>query len=68
MEKTIIDFEGVYGGSQSRDIVLRILKEALALAENTPSHAELICSGFHIEARYGEEEEEDYWSQNGWDN
>ncbi len=66
MEHTIIDFDGVYGGSQSRDIVLRILKEALMMVENTPSHAELICSGFRIEANYEEEEEEDdYWGKNG---
>ena len=61
MGQTIIDFEGVYGGAQSRDIVLRILKEALALVENTPSHAELICSGFRIEKSHREEEEEDNW-------
>jgi len=59
MEKIIIEFDGVYGGTQSRDIVLRILKEALALVENTPSHAELICSGFRIAASYEEEEEEE---------
>lgn len=62
MDKTIIEFDGVYSGPQSRDIVLRILKEALALVENTPSQAELMCSGFHIEASYEEEqEEEDDW-------
>ncbi len=50
MTETLIEFEGVYGGAQSRDIVLRILKEAIALVENTEPGSELICSGFRIEA------------------
>ena len=49
MTQPIIEFEGVYGGPHSRDLVLRILKEALALVENTDPHAELLCSGFRIE-------------------
>ncbi|HEX8684038.1 MAG TPA: hypothetical protein VF707_17085 [Ardenticatenaceae bacterium] len=49
MADTIIEFEGVYGGAQSRDMVLRILKEALALVENMEAGTELICSGFRIE-------------------
>ncbi|MGH2541627.1 MAG: hypothetical protein ACRDIB_02440 [Ardenticatenaceae bacterium] len=55
MAQTIIEFEGVYGGSQSREIVLRVLKEALALVENTEAEARLICSGFHIEEERPEE-------------
>ncbi len=49
MAEPIIEFEGVYGGPQSREVVLRTLKEALALIENTEPSAELICSGFRIE-------------------
>jgi hypothetical protein len=49
MADTIIEFEGIYGGAQSRDMVLRILKEALALVENMEAGTELICSGFRIE-------------------
>lgn len=56
MTETLIDFEGIYGGPQSRDVVLRILKEALAMVENTGPGAELICSGFHIEATEEERE------------
>ncbi len=54
MAEILIEFDGIYGGPQSRDIVLRILKEALALVENTEAGSEVICSGFRIEA---EEEE-----------
>lgn len=49
MTETLIEFEGIYGGTQSRDIVLRLLKEAIALVENTESGSEIICSGFRIE-------------------
>lgn len=49
MSEPLIEFEGVYGGDQSREIVLRILKEALALVENSDQQASLICSGFRIE-------------------
>lgn len=55
MTRTIIEFEGIYGGPQSRDVVIRTLKEALALVENTEPYEGLICSGFRIEV---EEEEE----------
>lgn len=51
MPTPLIDFEGVYGGPQSREIVLRMLKEALALVENTEPGAALICSSFHIEVQ-----------------
>ena len=49
MTTQLIEFEGVYGGPQSREIVLRLLKEALALVENTEPTAALLCSSFHIE-------------------
>lgn len=54
MAHSIIEFDGIYGGSQSRDVVLRLLKEALALVENTEPATELICSGFRIEAMESE--------------
>jgi hypothetical protein len=46
---TLVDFHGTYGGRSSRDEILRILKEALALVENTASDAELSCAGVRIE-------------------
>ncbi len=49
MSQLIIEFEGVYGGAHSREIVVRLLKEALALVENTEQNSELLCSGFRIE-------------------
>jgi hypothetical protein len=55
MAETLIEFEGIYGGDQSRDIVLRMLKEAIALVENTEPSSELICSGFRIEVTEEEE-------------
>ena len=53
MATPLIEFNGVYGGHHSREIVLRMLKEALALVENTEPTAALICSGFHIEIEEG---------------
>jgi predicted RNase H-like HicB family nuclease len=47
--QTLIDFPGVYGGAASRDEVLRQLKEALALVENTARDAELSCAGLRID-------------------
>jgi hypothetical protein len=47
--KVLIEFAGVYGGRRSREEVLRVLKEALALVENVEAPNELICSGFRIE-------------------
>jgi hypothetical protein len=47
--QTIIELPGTYGGRTSRDVILRGLKEALALVENTPPDAELTCSGLRIE-------------------
>lgn len=49
MSTPLIEFNGVYGGPHSREIVLRMLKEALALVENSEPSATLLCSGFHIE-------------------
>lgn len=51
-EDLLIDFPGTYGGDASRDQLLRILKEALALVELAPSHAEFRCSGLRIECRW----------------
>jgi hypothetical protein len=48
-KSTLIDVTGVYGGRTSRDEILRSLKEAVALVENTASDAELACSGFRVE-------------------
>ncbi len=45
----LLDFAGTYGGAASRDELLRVLKEALALVENTPPGTELTCSGVRIE-------------------
>lgn len=53
MGELLIEFEGIYGGAQSRDLVMRILKEALALVENTEQTAEITCSGFRIEVEQG---------------
>ncbi len=45
----LIDVAGTYGGRNSRDEIVRGLKEALALAENTATDAQLASSGFRIE-------------------
>jgi|GEM_PF-2989359 hypothetical protein len=45
----LIDYTGTYGGPASRDEIIRALKEALALVENTPPDAELACAGLRIE-------------------
>lgn len=47
--RTLVDFPGTYGGPASRDEVLRALKEALALVENTNRDARLSCAGLRIE-------------------
>lgn len=41
-------YEGIYGGRNSRDEIIRALKEALALIEDAP-HAEFVCTSFRIE-------------------
>lgn len=45
----LAEFEGVYGGPQARDLVLRLLKESLALVENSDPADELLCSSFRLE-------------------
>jgi hypothetical protein len=47
--RVLLEFAGSYGGPASRDEVVRALKEALALVENTARDAELACSGWRIE-------------------
>jgi hypothetical protein len=45
----LLDFTGTYGGRSSRDQILRLLKEALALVEGTAPDAELACAGLRID-------------------
>jgi hypothetical protein len=47
--RTLLDVQGIYGGPTSRDQILRLLKEALALVDATPRDAELACAGLRIE-------------------
>ena len=44
----IFNYEGVYGGRNSREEIVRALKEALALIENAPQE-EFVCTAFRIE-------------------
>ncbi|MFN8471237.1 MAG: hypothetical protein U0822_03380 [Anaerolineae bacterium] len=53
--RLILEFDGVYGGPQSRDRVIRTLRDAIALLENTQTQ-DIFCTPFRIEA-LGEEEE-----------
>ena len=46
----LIDYQGTYGGPASRDEVLRVLREALALVEATPRDAVITCAGLRIES------------------
>jgi hypothetical protein len=48
-DRTLVDAQGIYGGTTSRDQILRLLKEALALVDATPRDAELACAGLRIE-------------------
>lgn len=57
-ETTLIDFAGTYGGAASRDQLLRALKEALALVEQSPPAAIFFCAGLRIDCRYHEPESE----------
>lgn len=52
MRELLIDHPGTYGGPRSRDEVVRLLKEALALVENTAPDARLECAGLHIEVTH----------------
>ena len=45
----LIDVHGTYGGRNSRDEIMRGLKEAVALVENSAADAQLASSGFVIE-------------------
>ena len=45
----LVDYRGTYGGPSSRDEILRVLKEALALVEATDRAARLSCGGLRIE-------------------
>ena len=52
--RTIFDFDGAYGGRQSRDVVLRALREALAILENTRTD-HVLCPPFRIQAQVEED-------------
>ncbi len=52
--KTIFEFEGAYGGRQSRDQVIRALREALAILEITRAR-DVLCPPFRIQANVEEE-------------
>ncbi len=44
----IFSYEGTYGGRNSRDEIVRALKEALAILEDA-LHEEFVCTSFRIE-------------------
>jgi len=44
----LIEHNGTYGGPASRAEILRMLKEALALVEQTAADADLACAGLRI--------------------
>lgn len=52
--KTIFEFDGAYGGRQSRDTVIRALREALAIMEFTRTN-NVLCPPFRIQATVEEE-------------
>ena len=45
----LVDYPGTWGGPHSREEVLRALKEALALVQDTSRDATLVCAGLRIE-------------------
>ncbi len=47
--RTLVDYRGTYGDRSSREEILRALKEALALVEQTSREARLSCAGLRIE-------------------
>lgn len=47
--RLLIDFHGTWGGPSSRDDILRVLKESIALVEYTAADAQLTCAGLRIE-------------------
>ncbi|MFN8497790.1 MAG: hypothetical protein U0641_08030 [Anaerolineae bacterium] len=53
--RLIVEFDGVYGGPQSRDRLIRTLRDAIAVLENTRTQ-DIFCTPFRIEAM-GEEDE-----------
>ncbi len=53
--RLLVEFDGVYGGKQSKDRLIRTLRDAIAILENTQSK-DIFCTPFRIEAM-GEEEE-----------
>ena len=52
--RTIFEFEGAYGGRQSLNQVIRALREALAILENTRTH-NVLCPPFRIQAAVEED-------------
>lgn len=52
--KTIFEFDGVYGGRQSRGQLIRALREALAIMEITEAR-DFLCPPFRIQANVEEE-------------
>ncbi len=48
-QQLLIDFQGTWGGPSSRDDILRVLKESIALVEYTAGDARLACAGLRIE-------------------
>lgn len=50
----LVDFSGVYGAPTSRDELIRILKEALALVENLPRGTPVTCSPWQAFAELAE--------------
>ena len=53
--RTIFEFEGTYGGRQSRDQVIRAFREALAILENTRTR-DVLCPPFRVQATVEEED------------
>lgn len=48
-QRLLFDYTGTYGGPASRAEILRMLKESLALVEQTAADAELLCGGLRVE-------------------
>ncbi len=52
--ETIFEFEGAYGGRQSRDQVIRAFREALAILENLRTR-DVLCPPFRVQATIEED-------------
>ena len=52
--QTIFEFEGAYGGRQSRDQVIRAFRDALAILENTRAQ-HVLCPPFRVQATVEED-------------